>query len=228
MKRLFRILGRDVLILMMFGGMLLYTTFSDFIVSLKPAVSFEDMLDGAKINAGDHVAGNVLYALDYFASQSSYTRYKDGSRSGDRKSGNYYLIPAGEGFIGLKSREADTAALNKLSDESFELLNGGPEPATEIFMQGAVHTMEPQLAGYYKEYLRDFGYTEEEIDAMGEPLVIEYTSFRAAQIMFGVGILLILLAVWILVRRYKWDAEGSNLPKAEDLPDVQVDMYREQ
>lgn len=218
MKRLFRIFGRDVLVLLMFGGVILYTSFSDFMISLKPAVSFEDMLDGEKVKEGDHVAGNVLYALDYFASQSSYTRYKDGSRSGNRKTGNYYLIPVSDGgFIGLKSREADVTALNKLSDETFENLEGGPEPVIEIFMQGAVRPMETDLAKHYNEYLESFGYTKEEIKAMGDPLVIVYVNFRAAQIMFAVGILLILLVVWILARRYKRDVEGSGLPRAEDL-----------
>lgn len=223
MKRLFRVFGRDVLILLVFGGSLLFTSFSNFIVSFKPAVSFEDMLDGAKVKEGDHVAGNVLYSLDYFASQTSYTRYKDGSRSGERKSGNYYLIPAGEaGFIALKSRVADTAALDKLSEETFEFLNGGPEPSTEIFMEGAVHPMEEKLVGYYNEYLEDLGYTQDEIKALGVPLLVEYTNFRAVQIMFVAGILLILLGGWILFRRYKRDLEGSGLPTAEDLPDIQV------
>ncbi|MBS5062206.1 MAG: hypothetical protein KHZ58_00375 [Hungatella hathewayi] len=221
MKRLFRIFGRDVLVLLFFGGVIIYTSFSNFVISLKPAVSFVDMLEGVKVEAGDRVAGNVQYCFDYFASQSSYTRYKDGSRSGDRKSGNYYLIPAGdEGFIGLKSREADTAALNKLTKESFEYLAGGAEPTTVIFMQGAVHPLEAELTGYYNEYLESLGFTKEEIKAMGAPLVIEYTSFRAAQVIFGIGIILILLAIWILVRRYKRDLNGSGLPKAEDLPEM--------
>lgn len=199
---------------------MIYMSFANFVVSLKPPVSFEEMLEGTEIKAGDHVEGNVLYALDYFASQSSYTRYEDGSRSGSRKTGNYYVIPVNGGYIGLKCREEDTAALNKLSEESFEFLGGGPEPATEIFIQGAVQPMESKLVKYYNKYLEGFGYTQDEIRAMGEPLVVEYTNFLAEQVIFGIGILVILLAIWLLMRRYKRDIAGSGLPKAEDLPEV--------
>ncbi len=153
--------------------------------SLKPAVSFQDIIDGEEVKEGTHVAGNVVYAMDYFASESSYTKYSDGSRSGSKKkSGNYYLIPTATGYIGLKSREADVSALNDLSDETFEFISCGAEPKTEIFMQGTVKKMDNKLAGYYQDYLEELGYTQEEIDEMGQPLYIEYVSFGAVRVMF--------------------------------------------
>ena len=106
-KKLFSGLGRDVLLLFVIGGVLLYQTAGTALVSIKPAVSFEDMLDGAEVKPGTHVAGDVVYAFDYFASETSYTQRSDGSRSGDRKNGNYYLIPIANGYIGLKCRQAD-------------------------------------------------------------------------------------------------------------------------
>lgn len=210
--------GRDVLLLLMFGVIMIYLNGYDAVVSLKPAISFEDMLDGTEVKAGSHVAGNVAYALDYFASESTYTRYRDGSRSTDRKSGNYYLIPTSTGFIGLKSRQVDVSALNKLSDETFEFLTSGTVPTTEIYMQGTVKVMEDELAKYYCEYLEDMGYTESEIEEMGQPLVIQYISFGAVRVMFLSGIVLILLAFLIMWRRYKRALIGSGLKKAEDLP----------
>lgn len=211
--------GRDILILLVFGGVLVFQTAGDMVVSLKPAISFEDMLDGAQVKAGSHVTGNVVFALDYFASETTYTRYNDGSRSGDRKSGNYYLIPTAEGYIGLKSREADVSALNKLSDETYEYLFSGTEPVTEIFMQGTVKVMEDDLVKYYREYLQDMDYTDEEIDAMGTPLVIQYVSFGAVRVMFLIGVALLVLTFVILWRRYQKELEGSGLNKVEDLPD---------
>ena len=112
-KKLFRSIGRDTLMLLVLGGMLIYLSAEDFVVSFKPAVSFQDMLEGTKVKEGSHVAGDVVYSLGYFASETTYTKYKDGSRSGDRKNGNYYLIPTAEGFVGLKSRQADVAGLDK-------------------------------------------------------------------------------------------------------------------
>ena len=101
-RRLFRCMGRGTWMLIGVGATLLYLTAADFVISIKPAVSFEDMLDGKEVKVGSRVAGEVVFAMDYFASESTYTRYEDGSRSGSRKSGNYYLIPTAEGYIALK------------------------------------------------------------------------------------------------------------------------------
>ena len=103
-RKLFGAFGKDVLILLVMGGVLLYQSAPNFLVSFKPAVSFADMLDGKEVREGMYVKGDVIYVLDYFASESTYTQRQDGSRSGSKASGNYYLIPTAEGFIGLKSK----------------------------------------------------------------------------------------------------------------------------
>ncbi len=213
-KNLFRSIRMDIVILLMFGGILLYKTAGPLIISFKPAVSFEQMLDGKEVKAGSHIAGNVVYAMDYFASQNTYTRYSDGSRSGNRSSGNYYLIPVSTGYIGLKSRQSDVEALNALSDETFEYLESGTEPTTTIFMEGSLSPMEENIAKYYREYLGEVGYTETDIDEMGDPLLFEYVSFNAVRIMFAIGIVLIALALFLFWRRYKRECMESGLPQA--------------
>ena len=219
-KKLFTALGTDVIMLLLIGGFILYSSASDMVVSFKPAISFEDMLNGTEVKAGSHVEGDVIYVLDYFASESTYTQYNDGSRSADRASGNYYLIPTYDSFIGLKSRQADVAEFNKLSDETFEYLTSGTEPTTKIFMQGSVKVMDDKVAKYYREYLEEMGYTEAEITAMGEPIVMEFVSFNAVRIMFIIGVVLIALALFFWRRRYQRELKGSGLKKAEDLPDT--------
>ena len=142
--------------------------------------------------------------MDYFASESTYTQRSDGSRSGDKANGNYYLIPTETGYIGLKSRQVDVADMNKLSDETYDfLLGNGAEPATKIFMQGTVEVMEDELVRYYEEYLMDMGYTKSEIDDMGDALVIQYRSFTAVRVLFCIGLVIGLLGIFLLVRRYK-------------------------
>ena len=213
--------GRGIFMLLLFGGILIFQTAKEVVVSFKPAISFEDLLeDGVQVKAGSHVAGNVVFSLDYFASESTYTQYSNGSRSGDRKSGNYYLIPTADAYIGLKSREADVSALNKLSDETFDFLDTGIMPTTEIFMEGAVEAMEDDVAKYYREYLEDMGYSQAEIDAMGEPLVIQYVAFGPTRVLFLIGVALIVIAIIILCRRYKKELEGSGLNRVEDLPNT--------
>jgi len=201
----------DIVILLMLGGILLYKTTGLLFVSFKPAVSFEQMLDGKEVKAGSHIAGDVVYAMDYFASQNTYTRYSDGSRSGNRNSGNYYLIPVSNGYIGLKSRQSDVEALDTLSNETFEYLESGTEPTTTIFMEGSLSLMEENIAKYYREYLGEMGYTEADIDEMGDPLLFEYVNFNAARIMFAIGIVLIALALFLFWRRYKRECRESGL-----------------
>ena len=62
---IFRGLSTAVMMLFMIGGMILYLTTGDMIVSFKPAVSFEDMLDenSEGMKAGQHVKGNVKYVI---------------------------------------------------------------------------------------------------------------------------------------------------------------------
>lgn len=218
-KKLFSGLGRDVLLLFVIGGVLLYQTAGVALVSIKPAVSFEDMLDGAEVKPGTHVAGNVVYVFDYFASESSYTQRSDGSRSGSKKNGNYYLLPTADGYIGLKSRQVDVADLDKLTEETFTFLQTGMEPTTTIFMEGHVEVLEGKLATYYQEYLEEMGYTKAEIEAFGTPLVIRYVSFNAVRIMFVIGVVLIILGIFIMIRRANY---VSGLPKASDLPNSPV------
>ncbi len=217
---IFRGLSTAVMMLFMIGGMILYLTTGDMIVSFKPAVSFEDMLDenSEGMKAGQHVKGNVKYVLDYFASESTYTKRSDGSRSASKKSGNYYLLPTAEGYIGLKSREKDVSILNKLTEETYTYLTTGEEPVTEFFIEGHVKKLKGNVVRYYKEYLEEFGYTESEIEAMGDPLVIEYASFGAVRIMFVIGVLILILGVLLFRRGYRLEIQGSGLPKAEDLP----------
>lgn len=213
----------NVLMLLGIGCMVMYMTVPDLIVSFKPSVSFEELLeeDGKKIKAGSHVEGDVVYALDYFASESTYTRRQDGSRSGSRKSGNYYLIPTNDGYMALKSRQADVEALDKLSEETFDYLMGSEkEPQTKIFVEGKAEVLEDNLVKYYQEYLEKLGFEKEEINAMGNPLVVRYVNFMAVRVMAVIGVVLLLLGVLLYRRRYRFVIQGSGLRRAEDLPNV--------
>lgn len=216
---LVRSVNRGVLTLLAFGGMLLYLSAADLVVSFKPAVSFEELLEEDKeLKPGSHVKGDVVYALGYFASESTYTKRSDGSRSGSRKSGNYYMIPAATGCFALKCRQSDVEALDGLSEETFDYMMSGTEPSTEIFIEGKAEYLEGKLAGYYKEYLADLGYTEDEAEQMGEPLVVRYVNFMAVRIGFVLGLVLVLLGIFLLRAGYLREERGSGLRKAEDLP----------
>ncbi len=96
----------------------------------------------------------------------------------------------------------------------------GTEPSTEIFVEGKAELLEGNLAGFYKEYLGELGYTEAEIQQMGEPLVVRYVNFMAVRIGFVLGLVLVLLGLLLLRAGYRREVRGSGLKRAEDLPDA--------
>lgn len=213
-----------VIMLLAFGGIMLYQSIPADIISLKPAISFEDMLDErTEIKAGAHVSGKVPYVFDVFASEKTYTRYSDGSRSGSRASGAYYLVPTADAFIAMKGRQVDVETLDDLIDETWDYMLTGVEPSVEFSMEGKVEVLEPQLAGYFQDYLRDeLELSDEEINSLGDPLVVSTVNFTACWIMTAIGLVLVVLGVLLFRRGYRVARYGSGLRRAEDLPNVPV------
>ena len=198
-------LNWGVIILLLFGGMMLFQSIPEDLIALKPAISFEDMLDeGTEVQAGAHVSGKVPYVFDVFASEETYTRYSDGSRSGSKASGAYYLVPTADAFIAIKGRQADVETLDDLIDETWDYMLGGEEPTVEFSMEGKVEV------------------SDEVIDSLGDPLVVRTVNFTACWIMTAIGLVLVLLGALLFRRGYRVAKYGSGLGRAEDLPDVPV------
>lgn len=171
------------------------------------------------MKAGDHVSGKVPYVFDTFASEETYTQYKDGSRSAGKASGMYYLVPTADAFIAMKGRQADVEVLDGLIEETWTYMMTGEEPAAEFSMDGKVEVLEPQLAGYFKDYLRDeLELTDDVIESLGEPLVVRYVNFTACWVMTAIGFALVLLGALLFRRGYRLSKYGSGLKRAEDLP----------
>ncbi|EGO65935.1 DUF6709 family protein [Acetonema longum] len=204
MGNLFSAVNRLSLVLLVMGATLISVNYDAFITSFRPPVSFEALLEGQEVNPGSHVAGNVVSAFPPFASETTYTKYKNGSQSKERASGSFYVIPTAKGLIGLKTNENQVAAMDQLVEETLQYSEeGGAPPTTKVYIEGEVLPMEPKLIKYYKEYLKDSGFTATEIKAMGEPLLIQYTVFRNVQLMVAGGIIVILAGIGLIVRRYK-------------------------
>ena len=199
MKHIFRGINWGVIMLFAIGGMLLFQSIPEDIIALKPAISFEELLEeGTQVKAGDHVSGKVPYVFDTFASEETYTQYKDGSRSAGKASGMYYLVPTADAFIAMKGRQADVEVLDGLIEETWTYMMTGEEPAAEFSMDGKVEVLEPQLAGYFKDYLRDeLELTDDVIESLGEPLVVRYVNFTACWVMTAIGFALVLLGALI-------------------------------
>ena len=116
------------LILALVGAALLGASMGDTVTSFKEARSFEDVVQhGAE--PGDHVAGRVPFLLDSFASMQTWTENSsNNSRTPKKTSSRYYILPSGQGCLGLTVHSSNFSPANKLVDQTYGYLSGGAAP----------------------------------------------------------------------------------------------------
>lgn len=213
MKKLMKSMNVGFLMLFAVGMVLIIPSFSGFVTSFQPSVSFEDLLNGREIKIGSHISGDVVYALDYFAADRTYQKNKAGAIVVNKKAGNYYIIPAAEGFLGLKTAKSQHTDFDKLTDETYTFLKGGQKPQLKIYIDGEIVPMKKELVPSFHNYLSDAGYTEEEILQMGTPLLIRPRVFLLNRIVFVFGLIFLFLSfsvLWYYYRRSSFLEEFSR------------------
>lgn len=198
--------AREVWIFLVIGAILLYLNGQYFFPSFKKAVDFDYLID-EKSEAGMHIEGDVVFALDSFATEETWTENRDGSRTPKKTSSYYYMIPTAEGYAGLKVLAKDHSTMEKLVEETWSyIMEEGDEPTTKLTVSGISVPMKEDLKKYFIDYLEEMEFSQQEIDDMGQIVLIEPISIRAVQIMTFIGIACLLLAVVLFVVRYKRSA----------------------
>nr|WP_314461360.1 DUF6709 family protein [uncultured Clostridium sp.] len=203
MKKIMQSINSGILILFAAGMILILFSFSGFITSFLPPVTFEDLLEGKEIKTGSHIEGNVVYALDYFATDTTYEKNSDGIIIPKKNSGNYYIIPFSGGYLGLKTDQTQNSSFDRLTEETYAFLKGGQKPQLKIFIDGEIIPMKKKLIPYFHKYLSEAGYSEEEIKEMGTPFLIRPRAFIVNRIVFTSGILFLFLSAVIFRRIYR-------------------------
>lgn len=206
-------ISRTGLILALIGIGLLCFSLGDTIISLKPARSFDEAWEEG-VKAGDHVAGQVPVLGDGFADLQTWTENRsNNSRTPAKTSAVYYVFPAGEGVVGLRVGSKSIAAANDLVDETYGWLNGGAEPSTELVLDARVTGMDEELTDLFRGELKEYyGYTDQDLEALGAPLLIEPRAFTTIRVFCGVGAGLFLLGAALLVLR--WRKVSARVQKA--------------
>lgn len=204
MERIFDSLSRGVIALLIAGVMLVAVSGKMAVTSVMPENDFEDLME-KEAKAGMHIKGEVKYVFDCYAYEETWTENKDGSRTPAKTSHYYYAIPGeGDNFIGLEVKVDGKTDMEALAEETYEYLSGGEEPSTKVMAEGRLSKMDDEMSGLFKEYLQEIGYTNQEIADMGEFYYIEQpASMLTAQIMFAIGVVLLILAIVIFVIRFK-------------------------
>lgn len=192
------------LALAILGIALFCVSLGDTIISLKSPKSFDDVLAG-DVAAGDHISGQVSFLLDSFASEQTWTENRStGSVTPKKTSRRYYVLPAGEGYMGLSIGGTSMSDAEKLVDQTYGWLSGGALPTVELTADCRVVKMDQELAEMFVQEMEEYyGFSSQEIDDMGTILMAEPRSFRTIQVFCGIGGAMFLLGTLLLVRRWR-------------------------
>lgn len=143
-----------------------------FAIAVKPPMDFGNLLDRYAA-PGDHVEGKVLYTYGCFA-ESSVIHAEYGRKTGETKSGYYYVVPSAGGIMILEVPLRYYNALETLTEQTFDYLYGGKEPQAEVRVNGyVVKNNSESLQRMLEEYLEGMGYSDQEIADMGEVYIIK-------------------------------------------------------
>ena len=217
-------ISRVGLILILIGGLMLWPSLQDTITSFQAPQSFEDVLEEGAV-PGEHVSGRVPYLLDTFASMETWTENsRTHATTSKRTSFRYYVLPGGGGYLGLSVASHSFSPANSLVEQTYAcLLEDGGEPTAELIVDARVVEMEEELAQLFREDLQDYyGYTDQDLEAMGTPLLVEPRAFGTIRAFCGVGIALILAGAAALVIR--WVRVSARIRRArEEAPGPDLD-----
>jgi hypothetical protein len=203
MGRVISSISRGMVILLAIGAMLIYMSGTMFITSLKPPKSFDDLWQTAP-EKGMHIKGEVMLSYECFSYEETW-RENNGSRTKAKTSAYYYAVPLKDTVIALEVPTRDYDAMENVVDNTFSYLyEDGEEPVSGVAVEGRLKKMDSDLQDMFREYMFSIGYTEEDLDGMDEFLMIEQpSSMMIVRIMFGIGVLLILISILIFGFRFK-------------------------
>lgn len=229
MSNLFQKISRAGLVLVLIGAVLLWFSLGDTIISFKTPKSFDDILDEG-VAPGDHVEGSVPYLLDYYATLETWSENtKTHTVSGKKTSFRYYVLPAGDDYVGMAVSSSNFSAADRLVDQTYAfLLDGAGYPTAELIADARVIVMEDELAQMFREDLQDYyGYTDEDIQALGTPLLVEPRAFGTIRAFCGVGAAVLLVGVGMLIAH--WQKVSRQLQQAAEAdrrrgPDLDWEM----
>ena len=203
MSGLLRKISRPGIVFLLLGILFLRECTMDTITSFKSSKNFEDVLNG-DVTAGDRVEGPVLFLLDAFATEQTWTENRSNNSVTPKKNSHYYyVIPYGDAYMGLTVGTALASEAKELADQTYGYLAGGAIPSAELVMDTRIVKMTGEIKDMFEEELKDYyGFTDSEISQM-TLLMAEPRSFTAVRIGCGIGAGLLLLGIFLLIRRFR-------------------------
>lgn len=211
------------LLLALAGALLLGVSLRDTVISFKTAKSFDDVLAG-DVEAGDRVTGRVPYLLDSFASMETWTENRsNNSRTPKKTSSRYYVLPGGNGYLGLTVHSSGLSAAKSLVDQTYGYLSGGARPTANLELDTRVVEMDSELAELFREEMREYySLSDTDIEGMEPLLMAEPRAFGTIRVFCGAGAVLFLAgAVMLILHWRKAGAQARRARAAREKREVQ-------
>lgn len=179
--------------LLVIGFFLLIINGRNFVITIKPGVDIGYLTEQGGAREGMHVTGRIPYVYDCFASM--------GDLDDSHISEYYYALPTADGMLIIGVPAGQYEAMESLKEETWQYLETGFLPGSAVAMEGQIEKAQGRLPYLLGEYMKEIGYTQEEIDAMGEPLIIQDAAgiLERARIYAPVGMILLALGILLTV-----------------------------
>lgn len=200
-KTIFRNTLIFVIVLMILGILLAVVSFNGAMAVMGPKKNIYDAsvnkIKGAK---------NAKIEIDKYNLYGCFTEeYSQNSSTSAKKTTAYYcLVLVGDDsdsrFMAVKVDAKYKEKLDKIEEEYTDLDNGiDSDDRTVITLKGKLQKMDGQLYRYFKEFIMEYGYTEEDIPFVTLNLCLEHEGVNVETVLFILSIISILIAVIVLI-----------------------------
>ena len=179
--------------LLVIGFLLLAINGGNFVTAIKPGIDIGYLMEQGGAREGMHVTGKIPYVYDCFANM--------GDIDETHVSEYYYAVPTADGMLVIGVPAGQYEAMERLKEETWQYLETGGLPQGTVAIEGQIEKAQGRLPYLLGEYMGEIGYTPEEIDALGEPLIVRYAAgtLQKARIYAPVGMILLALGILLTV-----------------------------
>lgn len=195
MKSIFKSGFFKVILLLLAGGITcLVLGGMDYSDSRKTPINFNEMKD-SDFQKGAIIEGDLYYNYGIFETIEN-------KRNGHTESTNYrYIIPMGdESYVGIQFTNADEVALmDKQTDETYDMMDGKIEDTTTVIhFKGKVCKMDNEDYGYFKDFMKSGGFSDDEIAQYGSEYYIQVRKFGEGPLIMILGIVFLVIDAVII------------------------------
>lgn len=159
---------------------------------------------------GVYVKGDITAIYGQFAEY-----YEEDEYGHQTITDNYYIIPLGKKYIGLHVSPEDFEGADQIFNETMDFLDGNADDIyTRMSIIGTINPMPSEAYDYFEDFFSSFGYTDEEIEELALPYMLDigYVGEYESYVVYGLltlGAVLILLSIICIIQMFT----GAHLSK---------------